>query len=167
LDIRYATANNFSKTAVYNQARAFARAPVVQALADIQNALKKKGLGLLIFDAYRPYAVTVKFFQLASNKDFVANPKNGSRHNRGCAIDLTLINLKTGKPVLMPTDYDSFAPEASIKAENISKKAKKDRDLLIRVMTSHGFSALENEWWHYDFKGWDKYSLMDIPFEKL
>ena len=97
LDIRYAGKNNFAKQAVYKQARAFARLPVVEALKNVQKELNKSGLGLKIFDGYRPYSVTVKFFAIASDKSFVANPKDGSRHNRGCAIDLTLINLRTGK----------------------------------------------------------------------
>lgn len=101
LDIRYAGKNNFAKQAVYKQARAFARLPVTAALKNVQNDLKKYGYGLKIFDGYRPYSVTVKFFEIASDKNFVANPKDGSRHNRGCAIDLTIIDLRTGKELMM------------------------------------------------------------------
>ncbi|SKB72604.1 M15 family metallopeptidase [Daejeonella lutea] len=167
LDIRYATKNNFAKQAVYKQARAFARLPVANSLKNVQADLKKQGLGLKIFDGYRPYSVTVKFFQIASDKNFVANPKDGSRHNRGCAMDLTIINLKTGKDLPMPTPYDSFAAAASPSYNNLPAEAIKNRDLLIKVMEGNGFRVLDNEWWHFDFKGWKEYELMDIAFEDL
>lgn len=169
LDIKYATKDNFSGVAVYNQAKAFARKPVVIALARVQFELSKKGLGLKIFDAYRPFAVTEKFWKITPNdkKEFVANPKTGSRHNRGCAIDLTLIDLITGKELEMPTPYDSFSKEASPTYEDIPTLQKQNRNLLIAVMESNGFKVIKNEWWHFDFKGWESFPLMDIPFQKL
>lgn len=167
LDIRYATRNNFMKQVMYKEARAFARKPVVAQLKRVQLALNKKGYGLKIFDAYRPYAITKAFYKKAKNKNFVANPKKGSKHNRGCAIDLTLIDLKTGKEVQMPTPYDSFAKEASPSYSNLPPTVIKNRSLLITSMQSYGFRVLSNEWWHFDFIGWKKYAIMDIPFEKL
>ncbi len=167
LDIRYATKNNFAKQAVYRQARAFARLPVANSLKKVQAELKKLGLGLKIFDGYRPYGVTVKFFDLASDKNFVANPKDGSRHNRGCAMDLTIIDLKTGKDLKMPTPYDSFAAAASPDYKDLPADAIKNRDLLITVMERNGFRVLDNEWWHFDYRGWKDYELMDIAFEEL
>jgi len=167
LDIRYATKNNFMQQVMYKQARAFARKPVVAALRKIQQELNKKGYGLKIFDGYRPYAITVEFYKKASDKNFVANPAKGSKHNRGCAVDLTLINLKTGKELEMPTPYDSFSAAAAAKYENISPEAKKNRDFLISIMAKYRMNVLENEWWHYDFADWRNYDLMDIPFEKL
>ncbi|HQS06953.1 MAG: D-alanyl-D-alanine dipeptidase [Sphingobacteriales bacterium 17-39-43] len=167
LEIRYAGKNNFAKQAVYKQARAFARLPVVEALKNVQNELKKSGFGLKIFDGYRPYSVTVKFFAIASDKSFVANPKDGSRHNRGCAIDLTLIDLKTGKELEMPTPYDSFAAEAASDFMNLPANVIQNRELLRNTMEKHGFRVLNNEWWHFDFIGWKNYELMDIPFEDL
>ena len=169
LDIKYATKENFSGIAVYSQAKAFARKPVVAALAKVQFELSKKGLGLKIFDAYRPYSVTVKFWKITpvDKKDFVANPKTGSRHNRGCAVDLTLIDLKTGKELEMPTPYDSFAKEASPTYDDIPTLQKQNRNLLISVMESNGFKVIRNEWWHFDFKGWESFPLMDIPFQRL
>lgn len=167
LDIRYATKNNFAKQAVYKEARAFARLPVAEALKNVQTELNKSGLGLKIFDAYRPYGVTVKFFEIASDKNFVANPKDGSRHNRGCAIDLTIINLRTGKELKMPTPYDSFAAAASPSYNDLSAVIIKNRNLLISVMERNGFRVLDNEWWHFDFVGWKKFELMDIGFEEL
>lgn len=167
LDIRYATTNNFTGQAVYDEARAFARLPVVLALQNIQRELVQKGLGLKIFDAYRPYSVTVKFYDIAKDQNFVANPKNGSRHNRGCAIDLTLINIESDLELMMPTPYDSFAPEASPSFNDLPKIVKANRDLLIEVMERNGFQVLNNEWWHFDFKGWKEFELMDISFKEL
>lgn len=167
LDIRYATTNNFAKIAVYDQAKAFARLPVVLALKSVEQELNKKGLGLKLFDAYRPYSVTVKFFEVADDKNFVASPETGSRHNRGCAVDLTLVRLRNGKELKMPTSYDSFAPEASPDYQNLPVRVKANRDLLIRVMEKNGFKVLHNEWWHFDFKDWKQYDLMDIPFKQL
>ncbi|KQM78258.1 D-alanyl-D-alanine dipeptidase [Pedobacter sp. Leaf216] len=167
LDIRYATKNNFMQQVMYKQARAFARKPVVESLKKIQKELNKKGYGLKIFDGYRPYAITVEFYKKASDKNFVANPAKGSKHNRGCAVDLTLINLKTGKELVMPTPYDSFSAAAAANYQNISPEAKKNRDFLIAIMAKYQMNVLENEWWHYDFSGWRNYNLMDIPFEKL
>lgn len=167
LDIRYATKNNFMQQVMYKQARAFARKPVVAQLQKIQAILQKKGYGLKIFDAYRPYAITVAFYEKASDKNFVANPAKGSKHNRGCAVDLTIINLKTGKDVPMPTPYDSFAPEAAPHYNKLPADVIKNRDFLIATMQANGFKVIYNEWWHFDFNGWQNYELMDIPFEKL
>lgn len=167
LDIKYATIDNFMKRRMYPQARAFARKPVVLQLQKVQAELKKKGYGLKVFDAYRPYRITVAFYREASNKAFVANPNKGSRHNRGCAVDLTLIDLKTGKELKMPTAYDSFAEQASVTYNNLPHQIIKNREFLIQTMRKFGFRVLKNEWWHYDFNGWQAFNLMDIPFQKL
>lgn len=167
LDIRYATKNNFMKQVMYKQARAFARKPVVEKLKLIQAALKKSGYGLKIYDGYRPYAVTVSFYEKASDKNFVANPAKGSKHNRGCAVDLSIIDLKTGKDVPMPTPYDSFEAAAAPHYNDLPADIIKNRDFLINTMQAHGFKVIYNEWWHFDFIGWQDYDLMDIPFEKL
>lgn len=167
LDIRYATKNNFTGQVMYKQARAFARKPVVERLKKIQAELKKKGYGLKIFDAYRPYAITVSFYEKASDKNFVANPAKGSKHNRGCAVDLSIVYLKTGKDVPMPTPYDSFEAAAAPDYKELPAQIIKNRDFLIETMQTHGFRVIHNEWWHFDFIGWQQYDLMDIPFEKL
>ncbi len=167
LDIRYATKDNFMGQIMYNEASAFARRPVVAQLKKIQAILKTKGYGLKIFDAYRPYAITVAFWEKASDKRFVADPAKGSKHNRGCAIDLTLVDLKTGKDVPMPTPYDSFEPEAAPNYQNLPKEVIKNRDFLIATMQANGFKVINNEWWHFDFLSWQDYDLMDIPFKKL
>lgn len=167
LDIRYATKNNFMKQVMYKQPRAFARKPVVQQLKIIQAELAKKGYGLKIFDAYRPYTITIAFYEKASDKNFVANPAKGSKHNRGCAIDLTIIDLKTGKDVPMPTPYDSFEAAAAPHFTELPAVIIKNRDFLIATMQAHGFKVIYNEWWHFDFNGWQDYDLMDIDFAAL
>ncbi|MEJ5962338.1 M15 family metallopeptidase [Pedobacter immunditicola] len=167
LDIRYASSNNFMKRVMYPEARAFARKPVVEQLKNIQKELRKKGYGLKIYDAYRPYAITVAFYQQASDKNFVASPAKGSKHNRGCAIDLTLINYETKEEIPMPTPYDSFEAAAAANYQDLPAAVLKNRDFLIRTMQSHGFKVLHNEWWHYDFIGWQNFELMDIPFKHL
>ena len=167
LDIRYATKNNFMQQVMYHQARAFVRRPVIDALKRVQIILKSQGLGLKIYDGYRPYSVTVDFYQKASDKNFVANPDKGSKHNRGCAIDCTLIDLKTGEELEMPTPYDSFSKAAAANYEDVSSQAKENRALLISIMGKNQMNVLSNEWWHFDFINWRNYDLMDIPFEKL
>ena len=167
LDIKYATADNLVGEPVYTTATAYARQPVADALKQVQAELKPMGLGLKIFDGYRPYQVTVLFFRKVKEKDFVANPRDGSRHNRGCAIDLTLVRLKDGKELEMPTAYDATVPQAHSEYPNVSAEAKKNRELLKQVMHRHGFTVFKIEWWHYDFNAWRNFPLMDIPFEKL
>jgi D-alanyl-D-alanine dipeptidase len=167
LDIRYATTNNFTHQIMYSEARAFARLPVVRALQQIEAALKVKGLGLKIYDAYRPYSITVKFYQLILDTNFVADPKKGSKHNRGCAIDLSLIDLKTGKELDMPTGFDNFTKKASANYADLPKQEIANRELLKSIMQAHGFKVIPTEWWHYDFNGWQKYPLLDVPFTAI
>lgn len=167
LDIRYATTNNFTKEKIYNLAKAYARKPVAEALKKIQAELKPKGLGIKIFDAYRPYKATVKFYEVYKDTTYVASPYRGSRHNRGCALDLTVIDLKTGKELKMPTEYDSFKKEAWPSTPVKDPDIRKNRELLITVMEKHGFKVNGSEWWHFDFIGWKNFEVMDIDFEEL
>lgn len=167
LDIRYATSNNFTGEKIYNLPRAYARRPVAQALKNIQAELKKQGLGIKIFDAYRPYKATVKFYEVYKDTTYVASPYKGSRHNRGCALDLTLVELKTGKELTMPTGYDSFKKEAWPSTPVKDPVVRKNRDTLIGIMQKYGFKVNGSEWWHYDFRGWSKYEILDIDFEEL
>ena len=167
LDIRYATTNNFTGVALYPKARAFARQPVADALQRIQRQLNQQGIGLKIFDAYRPYAVTLRFFEVYPDTNFVASPRKGSRHNRGCAVDLTLIDLKSGKELEMPTPFDDFSEKASHSYQLLSNTALRNRKLLRETMVNNGFEAYSAEWWHYDFSGWRSYSLMDLSFDEL
>jgi zinc D-Ala-D-Ala dipeptidase len=166
-DIRYASTNNFTGQVMYPQARAFARKPVVEALKNVQAELNAMGLGLKIFDAYRPYAITLKFYEVYPDTNYVAAPWKGSRHNRGCAIDLTLIDLQSGAELEMPTHYDDFTEKAWHNYSELSDEALKNRALLREVMTHHGFEILDSEWWHYDYQGWKDFELMDLSFEEL
>ena len=167
LDIRYATTNNFTHHQMYREAKAYARWPVVLALRDVEADLKTRGLGIKIYDAYRPYAITVKFYEVAHDTNFVADPRKGSKHNRGCAIDMSLIDLKTGKELDMPTGFDSFSREAAANYPDLPKQEIDDRELLKNIMSAHGFKVVPGEWWHYDFNGWAKYPLLDIPFSEI
>ena len=167
LDLRYATTNNFTGEKIYNLARAYSRKPVAIALKKIQADLKSQGLGIKIFDGYRPYKATVKFYEVYHDTTYVASPYRGSRHNRGCALDLTVINLKTGEELRMPTGFDSFKKEAWPTTPVSDPEVKKNRDLLINAMEKHGFKVNSSEWWHFDFIGWQKFEVLDIDFEEL
>ena len=167
LDIRYATKNNFTGRIIYPEPKAFIRLPVAKAIKNIQQDLYKKGLGLKIFDAYRPYSATVKFYEVYPDTNFVAAPWNGSRHNRGCAVDVTLIDLSTGEELEMPTTFDDFTAKAGHNYTDLPDTIIKNRKLLKETMENHGFSSYEHEWWHYDFNGWENYKLLNIPFTDL
>jgi D-alanyl-D-alanine dipeptidase len=167
LDIRYATTNNFTGEKIYNLAKAYARKPVAEALKKIQADLNAKGLGIKIFDAYRPYKATVKFYEVYHDTTYVASPYRGSRHNRGCALDLTVVDLKNGKELTMPTEFDSFKKEAWPTSEVKDPAIRANRKLLIDAMEKHGFKVNASEWWHYDFIGWKAYEVLDIDFEAL
>ncbi|WEK33618.1 MAG: M15 family metallopeptidase [Candidatus Pseudobacter hemicellulosilyticus] len=167
LDIRYATDNNIMKRPVYRQAVAYARKPVAAALKKVQAALAEQGLGLQVFDAYRPYRVTVVFYEAFRDSVFVASPYRGSRHNRGCAVDLTLVNGKTGRPLEMPTPYDEFSKRAHSDYRPLPANQLRNRELLKKLMTENGFLIYPDEWWHFDFSGWQQFPLMDIPFHQL
>jgi D-alanyl-D-alanine dipeptidase len=167
LDIRYATTNNFTGEQIYNLAKAYARKPVADAVKRAQAELQKQGLGIKIFDAYRPYKATVRFYEVYKDTTYVASPYKGSRHNRGCAIDMTLINLKTGEELKMPTAYDSFQKEAWPSTPIKDPEARKNRALIIQVMEKQGFKVNGSEWWHFDFIGWRNYEVLDIDFEQL
>ncbi len=167
LDIRYATSNNFTGEVIYYLPRAYARKPVAEALKKAQEEFSRHGVGIKIYDAYRPYSATVKFYEVYRDTTYVASPYKGSRHNRGCAIDMTLVDLKTGEELKMPTEYDSFKKEAWPTTPVKDPVIKKNRDLIISVMHKYGFKVNASEWWHFDFNGWQKFEVMDIDFEKL
>ncbi len=167
LDIRYATIHNFTGEKIYTLARAYARKPVAEALKRAQEDFRKQGVGIKIYDAYRPYAATVKFYETYRDTTYVASPYKGSRHNRGCALDMTIVDLKTGTELPMPTEYDSFKKEAWPSTPVNDPVIRKNRQLLISVMEKHGFKVNASEWWHFDFVGWEKFEVMDIDFEQL
>lgn len=169
LDIRYATTNDFLGTAVYTQARAFMQRPAAEALVRALHKLETLGYGLLIHDAYRPWYVTKIFWDATppEGKIFVADPSQGSRHNRGCAVDLTLYDLATGKPIEMPGTYDEMSPRSFPDYPGGTSLERWHRDLLRRAMESEGFTVYEHEWWHFDYKDWQKYPILNIKFEDL
>lgn len=166
LDIRYATENNFVGKKVYPEARAFLQRPAAKALVKVHQKLKKQGLGLVIFDGYRPWSITKLFWEVTSEdkRKFVANPAKGSKHNRGCAVDLSVFDLKTGQLIDMPSGYDEFTERASPDYAGGTEKERANRDMLRRLMEDAGFTVNPNEWWHFDFKNWEKYAIYDISF---
>ena len=164
-DLRYATANNFLGVAVYERARALLQRPAAEALVRVQAALRARGLGLLIFDAYRPWAVTKAFWELtpAHLHNFVADPAQGSRHNRGCAVDLTLYDLATGLAVETTTGFDEFSPHARPDWLGGTSRGRWYRDLLRAEMTKQGFTVYVDEWWHFDYRDWALYPIGNEP----
>ena len=169
LDIRYATSNDFLGVPVYTQARAFLQRPAAEALVRALHKLEPLGFGLLIHDGYRPWYVTKLFWDATpqEGKIFVADPSQGSRHNRGCAVDLTLYDLKTGQPVEMTGEYDEMSPRSFPNYPGGTSLQRWHRDLLRRAMESEGFTVYEAEWWHFDYKDWGEYGILNVPFEKL
>jgi D-alanyl-D-alanine dipeptidase len=169
LDIRYASAKNFLSTPVYTQARAFMQQPAAEALLRALHKLEPFGYGLLIHDAYRPWYVTKIFWDAtpSEGKIFVADPQEGSKHNRGCAVDLTLYDLATGKAIEMTGLYDEMSPRSFPNFPGGTSLQRWHRDLLRRAMESEGFTVNEDEWWHFDYKDWKQYGILNVPFEKL
>lgn len=168
-DIRYATTNNFMRRVMYPEKNnyTFLREPAAQKLLLVQKELNEKGLGLKVFDAYRPYSVTVKFWELVHDERYVANPAKGSGHNKGIAIDLTIINLKTGKELNMGTGFDNFTDSAHQTFIDLPEEVLENRVLLRSTMEKYGFKALETEWWHYYLVDADKFEVLDIDFKSL
>ncbi len=169
LDIRYATSNNFLGRPVYTEARAFLQRPAAAALVRANKALRKKGYGLIIHDGYRPWSVTKIFWDATpgDKKEFVADPSQGSRHNRGCAVDLSLYDLKTGKEVVMPSGYDEMTERSHINYTGGTAEATRLRDMLRAAMEAEGFAVYEPEWWHYDYKDWKEYPILNLGFSEM
>jgi zinc D-Ala-D-Ala dipeptidase len=170
LDIRYATSNNFTGKAVFPEARAFLQRPAAEALLSAHRWLKRQGYGLVIYDAYRPLSVTKLFWEITppEKRMFVANPSNGSMHNRGCAVDVGLYELQTGRAVQMPSDFDETSERSSITYKGGTVEQRERRDLLRKAMEREGcFSVYRREWWHYSFKDSREYAVLDIPFSEI
>ena len=169
LDIRYATSDNFLSTPMYSQARAFLQRPAAEALARVNQKLHLDGYGIVIHDAYRPWYVTKMFWEAtpSDKKIFVADPASGSKHNRGCAVDLSLYDLKNGREVSMPSLYDEMTPRAFADYPGGRAEERQHRSTLRRAMESEGFLPYPNEWWHFDYKDWKEYPIMNVRFEDL
>jgi len=169
LDVRYATERNFVGRPVYRQARVFLQRPAAEAVARAHRGLAARGYGLLVFDGYRPWSVTRLFWQVTPPhlREFVADPRKGSRHNRGCAVDLTLFDLATGREVEMPTPYDDFTEKAAQDYAGATPAQAAHRAILREAMVKEGFLVYPSEWWHFDYKDWREYPILDVPFEQL
>ena len=169
LDVRYATPNNIVQRPVYRQARAFLQRPAAEALVRAHRALAERGYGLLVFDGYRPWSVTKIFWDSVrpDQRAFVADPRKGSKHNRGCAVDLSLYDLATSQEVEMPSAYDETSERASPDYPGGTPEQRARRDLLRAAMEEEGFTVEPNEWWHFNYKDWRQYSILDVPFEAV
>lgn len=169
LDMRYASTNNFMSSVFYDEERLFLQRPAAEAVARAHRALAPYGYGLLLHDGYRPWYVTKMFWDATpeTEKIFVANPANGSRHNRGAAIDLNLYDLRTGQPVDMVGTYDEFSPRSFPDYPGGTSQQRWQRELLRRVMESEGFTVYEAEWWHFDHNTWREYRIQNATFDQL
>lgn len=167
-DLRYATKNNFTGHKLYKKGnKTFMRQPAARALLLVQNTLLTKGLTLKIFDAYRPYAATKLMWDLIKDERYVANPAKGSGHNRGLAVDLTIVDLKTGKELDMGTGFDNFTDTAHHSFTQLPENVLNNRKMLRTIMEENGFKALETEWWHFYWPNNKNYDVLDIDFKKL
>jgi beta-N-acetylhexosaminidase/D-alanyl-D-alanine dipeptidase len=171
LDLRYVTPNNFTGVAVYPAARCWLRRDVAERLVRVQARLRAEGFGLALWDCYRPFSVQQRFFALVPDPRYVAEPvlENGkpvagSKHNRGAAVDLTLVDAN-GNELPMPTAFDDFSERAHRNSSDASPEALHNRGLLEEAMRREGFEPLPTEWWHFDGPGWQRYELLDRPLE--
>jgi zinc D-Ala-D-Ala dipeptidase len=168
LDLRYASTNNFTRQRLYPPVTTtYLRKSAADSLAIIQHQLNTMGFGLKIFDAYRPYSVTEKMWETVKDDRYAANPKFGSGHNRGVAVDLTIINATTGEELNMGTGFDNFSDTAHHAFTNLPEDVLQNRLLLKKIMEQHGFKALDTEWWHYYLFNSKEFELLDIDFKKL
>ncbi len=169
LDVRYAGSDNFLRAPIYPEARVFLQRPAAEAVVRANRVLQAHGYGLLLFDGYRPWYVTRMFWDAtpSEQRNFVADPATGSRHNRGCAIDLSLFDLKTGLEVPMPSGYDEFSERAHPDYAGGKAEQRAARDLLRTTMEAEGFTVNDDEWWHYDCRDWQKYRIGNAFFKDL
>ena len=169
LDVRYATADNFLGKPLYRVPRGFLQRPVAEALVRVHRALASRGYGLVVFDAYRPWSVTKLMWELTppGQRGFVANPARGSNHNRGCAVDLTLFALDTGRAVEMPSGYDEMSPRSASVYPGGSAESRARRDALRAAMEGQGFQVEPHEWWHFNHRSCPGYEVLDLPLETL
>ncbi len=166
VEMRYATTNNFMKKAIYKSARCLLRRSVAERLSRVQARLEKQGYGLKIYDAYRPLSAQWELWKVVPNPTFVADPRKGSKHNRGSAVDLTLVD-KNGNELEMPTEYDSFVAAARSDYMDLPEHVLRYRKILHDAMKAEGFIPNPSEWWHFDDPDWQKFPILDIDFDKI
>ena len=168
LDIRYATADNFVGRAVYPEARAFLQSVAAEGVVRVHRGLAKYGLGIVVYDAYRPWSISKLFWEVVPREQrmFVADPAKGSKHNRGCAVDLSIFELDSEKAVPMPSGYDEFTERASPNYAGGTEEERRNRDLLRSLMEDAGFIVNPKEWWHFDHDDWENYPLYDMTFDE-
>lgn len=166
LEIRYATPNNFTKSILYPEPRCILRREVAEELAKVQQALKDDGYELVIYDCYRPLSVQKKMWEIVPDEAYVADPSKGSRHNRGAAVDVGLFD-SYGTRVAMPTDYDDFSEKAHYSNIDLPAAILINRQKLRTIMERYNFAALPTEWWHFDYLGWQRFPVMDVPFREV
>jgi D-alanyl-D-alanine dipeptidase len=169
LDIRYATTNNFTGHKQYPEARTFLQRPAAEALVRAHRALKARGYGLLVFDGYRPWSVTKVFWDVTppDKRKFVANPEKGSRHNRGCAVDVGLYDLRSGREVAMPSAFDEMSDRAAADYKGGTTEQRRARTLLRQALETEGFKVNPDEWWHFDYQDWRLYRVLNLPFSAI
>jgi len=163
-NMKYATADNFLKTKVYDCEACYLRYKTVKALIKANEKFIKKGYKIMLFDCYRPLDIQKKMWQIVSNPNYVADPKKGSIHNRGGAVDITLVD-STGVAIDMGTPFDFFGIEASHDYENLADEVKENRRMLRKIMTRSGFRIFESEWWHYNLKNARRESLSNFKWK--
>jgi len=164
-DVRYATENNFTGKILYQSTKIFLRKSAADSLKKVNEYLKNNyNLRLKIFDGYRPLSVQKFMWSVFPDENYVANPSKGSRHNRGAAVDLTLVDMNS-KELNMGTGYDDFTEKAHSNYKNLPEQILKNRNILINTMQRFGFHPIETEWWHFDFKDWKNYSVLDIEIK--
>ena len=171
LDLRYATPDNLTGHPLYSESRGFLQRPVAKALVRAHRRLARQGYGIVVWDAYRPWSVTKQLWDAAppekQKPEFVADPRVGSKHNRGCAVDVTLFDRRTGKEAWMPSGYDEFTDRARADYAGGDAGSRRLRDLLRRAMEEEGFTVNDAEWWHYNHKSCRDYRILDVEFEKI
>lgn len=166
-EVRYATRHNFTGSVLYPFPRLWLHRDTARALSAVQRDLQKRGLGLKVFDAYRPLSVQWKMWDLIRDERYVSNPaKNRGRHTRGTAVDVTLID-RHGRELPMPSGFDDFTERAHRDYQGGTAEERRNREILEQVMKRRGFIPYPDEWWHFDLKGWENYPVFDIPLEAL
>ncbi|MCI0493942.1 D-alanyl-D-alanine dipeptidase [candidate division KSB1 bacterium] len=166
VDLRYATKDNFMEDTLYSANICLLRRNIAEQLVKVHQRLRNMNLGLKIWDAYRPLSVQKKMWEKIPDPRYVADPARGSNHNRGAAVDVTLVDSK-GNELEMPTEFDDFSQRARSDYPDASERAKKNRTILQQAMTAHGFLTISSEWWHFNYIGCHDYSILDVPLEKF